>query len=137
MDDESITSNKTITTSSSSSQSDMENSNLSLLLFFNIQSIMSHYHLNNVNYINWSSLFTSVLDTHRLSSTITQRIPPPKLLEDGETENPAYDFFFQASDLVLVWIKAMATAEIQTHVNPCKTDPMHGIFWQRNLEPYP
>lgn len=93
----------------------------SLPIFFNIQSFMAHCHLNSENYPDWSSLFTSVLDMHKLTFTITQSNPHLTHLSDKVTKNPDHEIFSQASGLVCGWIKATVTADVQPYVNPCQT----------------
>lgn len=117
MGDSSVASSKT-TRAVSPSQPQPGNSS-TLPLFLNIQSYLGHCHLTGENYLNWSSLFRSVLQTHKITFTITQKNPPSLHLEDGTTPNPDHDLFIQASGLVVGWMKAAVSDKIQPRVNSC------------------
>lgn len=108
------------TMTNDSGSSPMTNSH-SLPVFYNPNAIMAHTHLTKENYVNWSTLFKTLLRAHKLLFVINTN-PPPKTLADGK-ENPDHDTWKNATDLICCWIKGTVTPAIQPYLNSYDTAP--------------
>ena len=82
----------------------------SLPIFYNHNDIMAHTHLTKDNYVNWSTLFKTLLRAHQLLFVIDPT-PPLKILADGKN-NPDHETWHKATDLICCWIKGTVTPAI-------------------------
>lgn len=92
-----------------------------LPVFYNPNPIMGQTYLTKDNYVNWNSLFKTMLRTHKLLFVIDPK-PPAKTLADG-SRNPLHELWTSGTDLVCGWIKGTVTPPIQPYLNSNHTAP--------------
>lgn len=107
--------------STSSSLNNSTKSPSSLPVFYNPNAIMGQTYLTKENYVNWSTLFKTLLRTHKLLFIIDPNQPVAKL-DDG-SDNPQHELWVSGTDLVCGWIKGTVTPAVQPYLNSCDTAP--------------